>query len=121
MSAPIPADAILLPRELVEQALNRVVEAMLRPDEIERRIEAEVERRLGTVSLEEAARMAGWEPRPFLRMCKRKGLMAVTFSSRKQRFRVVDVERFITDHIAPLNKRRRRPAGAQDASERRAA
>jgi len=96
-----------LPAGMVQQAIENIIERMMRPDDIERRVHAEIERRLGTVSIDEAARMFGWEARPFRRKLKVLNVMVFTLAKTKQRMRVVDCERMLADHMCPLNKRRR--------------
>lgn len=100
-------DTVTLPREVIDAALDRLLAERITPEDIERRIQREIENRIGTVSVEEAAKLAGWDPRSFRRLLRRKGMMAVTFAKTKQRLRVCDVQTLMDQHLIPLQKRRR--------------
>jgi hypothetical protein len=99
---------IVITDEMIASALDRAIGQALTPEAIDARIQREIHARTATISLEDAARSLGWEPIPFIRLLRRKGVQVVHLSPRKKTIRVADLERLITDHLAPLGRRKRK-------------
>lgn len=103
------AAAFALPRDILEQALERALAPYLEPARIDTMLAAHLDRRVGMVTLDEAASRCGWTPIAFHRLLRKHGVRVVRLSRKKPPLlRTADLERLIIDLSRPLGRVRRR-------------
>ena len=107
------ADQFVFPREMIDAALDRVIAPMISPERIEMLAARLLESRIGTLTLEDAARRYDWEVLSFRRLLKKNGINVIYLSRKKPPLvSTADLVRLMEDHKRPVGKppRRRRKA-----------
>jgi hypothetical protein len=107
----------------IAAALDRLIGTVLTPDEIDRRIDQWLDRKIGTVDMATAARKWGLSVPAFRLTCTRLGIPVEKIGRRIVRIAIPDLERALAERkrLKPGTNRRKKLSPAPSPLTNRAA